>query len=59
VDPETAVNRKTNEPAAYVRERARLTWETDWSRSGAQIVDATQPLPQVVAALKSQLWRTL
>lgn len=59
VDPETAVNRKTDEPAAYVRQRARLTWDTDWSRSGAQIVDATQPLPQVVAALKNQLWRTL
>lgn len=59
VDPETAVKRKTDEPAAYVRERARLTWETDWSRSGARIIDAAQPLPQVVAALKSELWRTL
>jgi thymidylate kinase len=59
VDPDTAVRRKTNEPAAYVRERAQLTWETDWTRSGARIIDATQPLPQVVAALKSELWRTL
>ena len=59
VDPDTAVARKTDEPAPYVRERARLTWDTDWSRSGAQLIDATQPLPQVVAALKSELWRTL
>ena len=59
VDPETAVIRKTNEPAGYVRARARLTWETDWSRSGAQIVDAAQPLAQVVATLKTELWRTL
>jgi thymidylate kinase len=59
VDPETAVQRKTNEPAAYVRARAQLTWETDWSRSGARIVDAAQPLTQVVATLKAELWRTL
>jgi thymidylate kinase len=59
VDPDTAVARKTNEPAAYVRERAKRTWETDWSESGARIIDATQPLPHVVAALKSELWRTL
>ncbi len=59
VDPETAVARKKNEPADYVRQRAQLTWETDWSRSGARIIDAAQPLTQVVAALKSELWRTL
>lgn len=59
VDPDTAVARKTDEPAAYVRERARLTCATDWSRSGALVIDATQPLPQVVATLKAELWRTL
>lgn len=59
LDPETAVSRKTNEPAEYVRERARKTAETDWSRSGARIIDAAQPLPQVVATLKSELWSTL
>ncbi|HJS42206.1 MAG TPA: hypothetical protein VJ755_01930 [Gemmatimonadales bacterium] len=59
VDPDTAVARKTDEPPDYVRERATLTWETDWSRSGARIIDATRPLPQVVAALKLELWRML
>jgi thymidylate kinase len=59
VDPDTAVSRKTNEPAAYVRERAQLTWDTDWSRSGARIVDAAQPLPQVLSTLKAELWGTL
>lgn len=59
VDPETAVTRKTDEPAAYVRRRARLMSETDWSRSGARIVDAGQPLPQVIAAIKTELWRSL
>ena len=59
LDPETAVSRKPSEPAAYVRARARVTLDTDWSRSGARIIDAAQPLADVLATLKTQLWRTL
>jgi thymidylate kinase len=59
LDPETAVSRKPTEPAEYVRKRARLTADTDWSKSGARIVDAARPLPEVVATLKSELWSTL
>ena len=59
LDPETAVSRKPTEPAEYVRTRARLTAETDWSQSGARIVDAAQPLPQVVSKLKADLWSSL
>jgi len=59
LDPETAVCRKPGEPADYVRERARLTAATDWTETGAVIVDAAQPLPQVVAALKAELWKSL
>jgi len=59
LDPETAVSRKPSEPADYVRERARLTAATDWSRSGAVVVDAAQSLPQVIATLKAALWKNL
>jgi thymidylate kinase len=59
LDPDTAVSRKPSEPADYVRERARVTAATDWSRSGALVMDAAQPLPQVVAALKAELWKSL
>jgi thymidylate kinase len=59
LDPETAVSRKPSEPADYVRKRAQLTADTDWSNSGARIVDAAQPLPQVIATLKAELWSTL
>ena len=59
LDPETAVSRKPTEPAEYVRERARLTAATDWSKSRARIVDAGQPLPQVIALLKAEIWSTL
>jgi len=59
LDAEKAVSRKPAEPADYVRERARLIRQTDWSRSGAREIDAAQPLPQVIATLKAQLWSTL
>jgi thymidylate kinase len=59
LDPDTAVSRKTSEPADYVRERARLTAAADWSQSGAVIIDAAQPLPQVIAKLKAELWKSL
>lgn len=59
LDPETAVSRKPTEPADYVRKRARLTADTDWSKSGARIVDAARPLPEVIETLKLELWSTL
>jgi thymidylate kinase len=59
LDGATAVARKPGEPADYVRARAKLTDQADWARVGACLVDASQPLPQVVAAIKTQLWRTL
>src|SRR5882762_7074201 len=59
LDPETAVSRKPTEPADYVRKRAQLTADTDWSKSGARIIDASQGLPEVVATLKAELWSTL
>jgi thymidylate kinase len=59
VDPETAVRRKTTEPPEYVRTRARLVLERDWSNTRARLVDATRPLPEVVAELKTLIWSAL
>jgi thymidylate kinase len=59
LDADTAVERKPGEPAPYVRERAALTARADWSGSGALMIDAAQPLPQVLAALKTEIWRSL
>jgi len=59
VDPEVAVRRKTDEPADYVRQRGELVWSVDWSATGARIVDAGQPLADVVADLKAILWQEL
>ena len=59
VDPETAVRRKVDEPADYVRARCQLVWDTDWSGSHVRIVDASRPLAEVLAELKAILWDRL
>jgi len=59
VDPEIAVQRKTDEPADYVRARGHIVWNTDWTGSGAHVVDANRPLSDVLAELKAILWREL
>jgi thymidylate kinase len=56
VDPELAVQRKVTEPPDYVRARARIIWETDWTGTGAHLVDAGRSLPQVITDLKTLLW---
>jgi thymidylate kinase len=56
VEPELAVRRKTDEPADYVRARARVIWETDWTATGAQLLDAGRPLPEVLADLRAFVW---
>lgn len=59
LDPEEAVRRKSTEPADYVRARARMIWDADWSRGGTRVVDVTRPLADVMATLKAELWRVL
>jgi hypothetical protein len=59
LDPELAVVRKPEEPAHYVRTRGRAIWETDWTATRAQMVDAGQPLPEVLTDLKARIWRSL
>jgi thymidylate kinase len=59
LDPELAVIRKPEEPADYVRARGRVIWNTDWSASGAQVVDASQPLDEVMRRLKTIIWSHL
>ena len=56
VEPEIAVRRKTDEPADYVRTRSRIIWETNWSGTGAHLVDAGRSLPEVLGDLKALVW---
>jgi thymidylate kinase len=59
LDPELAVARKPEEPVDYVRIRGRAVWDVDWSTTQAELVDAGQPLPEVLADLKDRIWRSL
>jgi len=42
-----------------VRQRGELVWSVDWNAAGARVVDAGQPLADVVADLKAILWQEL
>jgi hypothetical protein len=53
------VLRKPEEPADYVRARGRTIRETDWSAARAHLVDASQPLPNVLRELKTTIWSIL
>jgi hypothetical protein len=57
--PDLAVARKPEEPADYVRARGQIIWDTDWSASGAHVVDASQPLSEVLRSLKAIVWSYL
>ncbi|HET7354726.1 MAG TPA: hypothetical protein VFJ11_11860 [Gaiellaceae bacterium] len=59
VDPEIAVKRKRNEPAAYVRARSAAIWRIDWSSTHAHVVDASRPADAVAAELKALVWSTI
>lgn len=59
LDPETAVRRKPEEPADYVRARGTLVRGTDWAATGAILVDAARPVGQVLLTVKAELWNAV
>lgn len=59
VDPEVAVARRADEEPGFVRPRNQEVWRTDWAASGAHVVDASQPRPDVLAAVKAIVWSQL
>lgn len=59
VDPEIAVQRKTDEDTASVRRRCQEIWTVDWQRTRAHVIDACRPQAEVLSELKSLLWSEL
>lgn len=57
--PETAVQRKADEDAAYVRARSGEVWWVDWRRTPAVVVNADRSKEQVLADLKAAIWSRL
>jgi thymidylate kinase len=59
LDPELAVQRRTDEDPVSVRARSREIWELDWSDLAARVIDASRTREEVMAEIKSIIWREL
>ncbi len=59
LDPQLAVERKTDEDADYVRARSQLMWSSDWQQTPAYVVDASRSKEEVLSELKSLIWSEL
>jgi thymidylate kinase len=59
IDPETAVQRKTDEDAASVRARSTEIWELDWRQTPAHVIDAGRSKAEVLSELKALIWSEL
>jgi hypothetical protein len=59
VNPEIAVQRKTNEDAASVRERSTEIWELNWEDTEARVIDGSKSKAAVLAELKTLIWSEL
>jgi hypothetical protein len=59
VDPEIAVQRKTNEDASAVRQRSSEIWNLNWEYTDAYVIDASKSEIDVMAELKTLIWSRL
>jgi thymidylate kinase len=59
VDPEIAVVRKSEEDSGFVRLRSAEVWESDWTGSGARVIDAGRSPDQVLMDVKAAIWSSL
>lgn len=59
VDPEIAVQRKTDEDSATVRGRSTEIWNTNWDQTDAYIIEANKSKTEVLAELKAYIWSRL
>jgi hypothetical protein len=59
VDPEIAVQRKTDENPISVRERSTEIWKVDWENTDTHLIDASQSKTEVLNHLKALIWSEL
>lgn len=59
IDPTIAAERRADESTLPVLARNQEIWALDWKQCDVHLLDASQPLPAVHAALKSILWTNL
>jgi len=59
LNPETAVQRKTDENAAEVRIRSKEIWVIDWRPTQAHVIDTHLSRAEVLSELKLLIWSEL
>jgi len=59
LDPEIAVQRKTEETALSVRARSTEVWGLDWDAVSGHIIDASRPRDEVLAQVQALIWEHL
>jgi thymidylate kinase len=59
VDPEIAVQRKTDEDMNSVRARSTEMWELDWQQTPAHVLDAGRSKAEVLSDVKALVWAQL
>jgi thymidylate kinase len=59
VDPEEAVQRKTDESAASVRARTTQVWTLNWEETPAYVIDASQSKAKVQSEMRALIWSRL
>ena len=59
VNPEIAVQRKTDEDATSVRERSTAIWELSWEHTDAHIIDGSKSKTDVLTEIKTLVWLEL
>jgi thymidylate kinase len=59
VDPEIAVQRKTDEDPTSVEKRSREIWQLNWENTDAFVIDASKPRQEVASELKTIIWSRL
>lgn len=56
LDPEIAVQRRTDEDSDFVRRRSTEIWQLDQSQLDAHFVDASQEKQQMLAGIRQLIW---
>lgn len=59
LNPDIAVQRKTDENAADVRVRSTEIWEIDWSQTPINVIDTSRTRAEILSELKSLVWAEL
>jgi thymidylate kinase len=59
LNPEVAVQRKSDETEESVRARSTEVWELDWEKIHAQMLDARQSREEVLSAARQLIWSNL